>query len=85
MNKISVTATYPGPGRLNIVFSPPIQTWRFPAYSLESDGRRAALDACRLAIRSKSAAGDEPPTKEIEAAVEAALAALVEGGQIKLP
>jgi hypothetical protein len=84
MNKIKVEASYPAPGRLNIVFKPPLQTWRFPGYARENDGRRAALDACRDAVRQRSADA-EPPPGEIETAVEAALATLVENGSITLP
>lgn len=85
MNKISVKASYPSPGRLNIVFSPPIQTWRFPGFSREEEGRRAALDACRLAVRQKSVDRDDPPTTEIEGAIEAALVPFMSDGRITVP
>ena len=84
MSRITVVASYPGPGKLNLAFTPPIQTWRFPGYPRENEGRRAALDACQDAVRVWSADTDPPP-RQIEAAVEAALAALVESGLIKLP
>jgi hypothetical protein len=84
--RITVTASYPGQGRLNLVFSPPIQTWRFPAHQRESDGRAAALGVCRDAVRSQSTHdGTDAPPAQIAAAVAAALETLVENGSITLP
>jgi hypothetical protein len=78
-------ASYPGPGKLNITFSPPIQTWRFPAHTRENEGRAAALEACRDAVRQQSTDGEDAPLPRIQQAVEAALASLVQAGSISLP
>ncbi len=87
MNKhIMVAASYPAAGRLNLAFSPPLQTWRFPSHRREHEGRSLALDACRDAIRKQATGGaSDAPIPQIEAAVEAALALLVEAGTITLP
>jgi hypothetical protein len=83
---ITVAASYPAPGHLNLVFSPPLQTWRFPSHRREYEGRSLALDACRKAIRNQSPGNDaDAPLTQIEAAVEAVLASLVEEGTITLP
>ena len=84
--RIGVTASYPRPGRLNIVFTPPLQTWRFPAFRREEEGRALALGVCRDAIRAQSRADRaDAPVAEIEAAVEAVLEQLVQEGKISVP
>jgi hypothetical protein len=84
--RITVEASYPDLGRLNLAFTPPIQTWRFPGHVREHEGRAAALDACRDAVRRQSAeSGTDAPIAQIKAAVEAALLPLVESGSITLP
>ncbi len=84
--RITVVASYPGPGRLNLAFTPPIQTWRFPAHQRENDGRTAALNDCRDAVRRQSSgSGTDAPIGAIQSAVEAALEVLVEKGSIALP
>jgi hypothetical protein len=86
MSRITVTASYPDAGSLNLVFTPPLQTWRFPGYAGgEAAGRRAVLDACRDAVREHSEKTDSPPVEEIETAVETVLAALVAEGRITTP
>ena len=83
---IRVVASYPGPGRLHLAFTPPIRTWRFPVHLRVDRGRTVALDACRDAVRTQSTAGgSDAPIAKIEAAVETALAALVADGSIALP
>jgi hypothetical protein len=83
---IGVRASYPSPGRLNIAFTPPLQTWRFPTFRREDEGRTLALDACREAIRAQTKTGrPDAPVADIEAAVEAALEHLVDEGKITVP
>lgn len=81
--RIRVEASYPSPGRLNIVFDPPLQSWRFPSHKREQEGLAVALGACRDAVRRQSRGRDsDAPTAQIESAVEEALATLIENGTI---
>ena len=81
--RIRVEASYPSPGRLNIAFNPPLQSWRFPTHKREQEGLELALGACRDAVRRQSRGRDaDAPTAQIEEAVEEVLATLLSNGTI---